>query len=100
MFTETIIAVFLLGALFGVLFYELLWVDPVREENAALRTRLWERQWADEEEARNLARYRKHLGTPYRLETRLAALPPDLADAIESVVDDHNGSRRALEAVQ
>lgn len=87
MFIETIIAVFLLGAIAGAWLIEIFRAGPLRSENASLRLRAAERAWMDEEEARNLARYRQHLGTPY-IRT--------------SLVDDHNGSRRApsLEAVQ
>jgi len=100
MFIETAIAVFALGTVIGYAANEILRAGPRDTENESLRLRLAERAWMDEQEAHNLERFRKHLGTPYRAETRLAALPPELADAIETVVDDHNGSRRALEAVK
>lgn len=101
MFVETIIATFLLGTVAGAIFYELLHVDPIREENTALRLRLAERQWADEQEARNLARYRKHLGTPYRPETVAHMTEAEAValahDHLVRVMDDHLGSRKAPE---
>jgi hypothetical protein len=101
MFIETIIATLAIGAIAGAVLYELLVADPIREERQALALRLAERRWADDEEARNLARYRKHLGTPYRPETvthMTEAGAVALAhDHLARVMDDHLGSRKAPE---
>lgn len=106
MFIETVLAMLAVGGIAGWVLNEVFRCGPLRDENRALRLRQAERQWADEEEARNLERFRKHLGTPYRPET-VAAMTSDEAvalahDHLVRVMDDHLGSRRApsLEVVQ
>lgn len=89
MFIETIIAVFLLGAVAGGWLIELLRTEPLRKQNDWLRLRHADRMWADEQEARNLANFRRHLGTPYRPETVEAAV------LAEAATDNQRWSRKA-----
>lgn len=100
MFLETIIAVFLLGAIAGAWALDLLHAGPLRAENQALRLRQAERAWADEQEARNLARFRAHLGTPYRPETvapmtEAAAVTLAHNHLIDAMADNTRWSRKA-----
>jgi len=78
MFTESIIAAFLLGAIVGGTYIWVMCFRPVAKQlrNIEYRNLRTERQRLYRAEFR-----RQHLGTPY-------------------LVDDHNGSRKALEAVQ
>lgn len=83
MFIETAVALFTIGFLLGTAVVYLIGCQPYARENDALRLRLAERRYEDEKNARA---YREHKGTPY-LRT-------------SGVVDNHSGSRKALEVVQ
>jgi len=101
MFAETIIALLAFGGVAGWVLNEVFRCGPLRDENHALRLRQAERAWADEEEARNLARFRKHLGTPYRPKTRRPMTSDEAValahDHLVRVMDTHNGSRKATD---
>jgi hypothetical protein len=102
MFVETIVAVFLFGLIAGATLIELARCGPLRAQNLALKQRQADRSWEAEKDAIRYQAYKRHLGTPYRPDTRIASLPPELDALIACVEDNDRWSRKtpSLEVVR
>src|SRR4029079_12389799 len=99
MFTETIIAAFLLGAIVGGTY---IWVMCFRPVAKQLRSMEY-RNLRTERQRLYRAEYRRqHLGPPYIAQPRngTARTFEYVLNDTPYLVDDHNGSRKALEVVR